>query len=120
MITGVIARRYGPTVAGLFLAFPAILPAAATLIEKHERQKKETHGLYGEVRGRGAAALDAAGAAMGSVGLLGFAGTIWHFVSHHAAPLVLIAATVTWAVVSLSVWMIRRYRRWLRVQSPDH
>ena len=34
------AKRYGPGVAGLFLAFPAIFPAGATLIEKHEKEKK--------------------------------------------------------------------------------
>src|ERR1039458_650426 len=36
-LTGLIARRYGPGVAGLFLAFPAIFPAGATLIEKQQR-----------------------------------------------------------------------------------
>ena len=30
--TGEIARTFGPAVAGLFLAFPAIFPATATLI----------------------------------------------------------------------------------------
>jgi hypothetical protein len=36
-ITGMIAKTYGPGVAGIFLAFPAIFPAGATLIEKHEK-----------------------------------------------------------------------------------
>jgi len=31
-----IAKSSGPEIGGLFLAFPAILPAAATLIAKHE------------------------------------------------------------------------------------
>jgi hypothetical protein len=39
--TGLIAKQFGPVVAGLFLAFPAIFPAGATLIEKHEKQKKQ-------------------------------------------------------------------------------
>jgi Protein of unknown function (DUF3147) len=38
-IAGVIAKTFGPVVGGLFLAFPAIFPASATLIEKHERRK---------------------------------------------------------------------------------
>src|SRR3984957_3542718 len=46
----------------------------ATLIEKHERQKKEKKGLHGEERGTDAAAIDALGAAMRSVGLVAFAG----------------------------------------------
>ena len=32
----------------LFLAFPAIFPASATLIEKHEKEKKEREG-YAEL-----------------------------------------------------------------------
>ena len=31
---GLIAARFGPVIGGLFLAFPAIFPASATLIEK--------------------------------------------------------------------------------------
>jgi hypothetical protein len=34
-VTGLIAKKYGPGAAGVFLAFPAIFPAGATLIEKH-------------------------------------------------------------------------------------
>jgi hypothetical protein len=33
-IPGWIASKYGPVVGGLFLAFPAIFPASATLVEK--------------------------------------------------------------------------------------
>jgi len=32
-VTGIIAKKFGPGVGGLFLAFPAIFPASATLIE---------------------------------------------------------------------------------------
>ena len=39
-IAGLIAKKFGPGVGGLFLAFPAIFPASATLIEKHEKQRK--------------------------------------------------------------------------------
>ena len=35
-ITGLIAHNFGPVVGGLFLAFPAILPASVTLIEDHD------------------------------------------------------------------------------------
>jgi hypothetical protein len=34
---GVVAKEYGPVLGGLFLAFPAIFPASATLLERHER-----------------------------------------------------------------------------------
>jgi hypothetical protein len=45
--TGLIARRFGPRTGGLFLAFPAIFPATATLVEKHEKQKKRRTGSKG-------------------------------------------------------------------------
>ncbi len=50
---GLIAARFGLLIGGLFLAFPAIFPASATLIEKHIRERKEKAGLAGE-RSRGA------------------------------------------------------------------
>ena len=72
-IAGVIAKQFGAAVGGLFLAFPAIFPASATLIKKREKQKKEKKRPHGAPRGREAASMDAAGAAMGSIGLLLFA-----------------------------------------------
>jgi hypothetical protein len=78
-VAGIIAKKFGPVIGGLFLAFPAIFPASATLIEKHEKEKKEERGLRGTRRGREAASVDAAGSAMGSVGLLVFASIVWQF-----------------------------------------
>ena len=37
---GLIAKRFGPGIGGLFLAFPAIFPASASLIESHEIKRK--------------------------------------------------------------------------------
>ena len=54
---GLIARRWGPVIGGLFLAFPAIFPAGATLIEQHEVKRKREIGRDGRRRGRLAAAL---------------------------------------------------------------
>jgi len=105
---GIIAKKFGPGVGGLFLAFPAIFPASATLIEKHEKQKKESVGLHGIERARQAVSVDGAGAAMGSIGLLVFALVVWHFVPSHAAWMVLTAATIAWLTVSVSLWLIRK------------
>ena len=77
VVAGLIAARFGPVIGGLFLAFPAIFPASATLIEKHVRERKERAGLPGARRGKEAAALDAAGAALGSFGLAAFGLVIW-------------------------------------------
>jgi hypothetical protein len=105
---GLVAKQYGPVIAGLLLAFPAIFPASATLIEKHEKEKKENNGMSGAVRGRQAASVDAAGSAMGSLGLLLFAVVIWQFLSVHRAWATLLWATAAWLVVSLFVWQIRK------------
>ena len=105
---GLIAKKFGPGVGGLFLAFPAIFPASATLIEKHEKQKKERAGLHGSVRGRKAAAVDAAGAAIGSLGLLAFAWLVERLLPSHSAWQVLLGSTGIWLAVSLLLWQMRK------------
>jgi hypothetical protein len=108
-VAGVIANRFGPVIGGLLLAFPAILPASATLIEKHEKQKKEEKGLRGTRRGREAASVDAAGSAMGSVGLLAFASIVWQLVPRYSTWIVLMSATVAWLAISVLIWQVRRW-----------
>jgi hypothetical protein len=107
-IAGLIAKEFGAGVGGLFLAFPAIFPASATLIEKHEKQKKERVGLHGFARGRKAAGVDAAGAAIGGVGLLVFAWLVKALIGRHEAWLALTGATVSWLVVSMLLWHLRK------------
>jgi len=107
-LAGIIASQLGPRIGGLFLAFPAIFPASATLIEKHEKEKKEAQGFEGAIRGAKAASIDSAGAAMGSVGLLGFALVVWKFVAHANPWLVLATATLVWLTVSILVWLLRK------------
>jgi hypothetical protein len=107
-LAGIIAKKFGPGIGGLFLAFPAIFPASATLIEKHEREKKESVGLNGAARGRSAASIDAAGSSMGSIGLFVFAFVVWQFMPRNRAWIALAAATVLWLGVSVAVWQIRK------------
>lgn len=106
--TGLIAKRYGPSVAGVFLAFPAIFPAGATLIEKHEKEKKRKVGLNGTQRGRAAASIDAAGAAMGTLGLIAFAMLVWRFLPGHSSLTILPGAGVVWLSISVLAWWIRK------------
>lgn len=105
---GVIAKKFGPGVGGLFLAFPAIFPAGATLIEKHEKERKERAGMEGSVRARKAVAIDATGATLGSVGLIVFASAISVFVERGHPYLVLLLSTAIWMAVSLMLWIIRK------------
>ena len=97
---------YGPVVGGLFLAFPAIFPATATLVEKHESARKAQKGLNGLRRVRAAASEDAAGAIIGSIGLLFFGGTMWWLAPHLSPWLTLTLATLIWLGASASLWMI--------------
>lgn len=106
-ITGIIAKDFGPVVGGLFLAFPAIFPASATLIEKHEG-KRQRSGHSTSSRGRRAAGVDAAGSAIGSVGLAVFAVVAWQLIPSHSASLALAAATLAWAAVAVSLWTFRK------------
>ena len=108
---GLIAKETGPVFGGLFLAFPAILPASMTLVESHERQKKEQKGLSGVRCGRRAAGVDAIGAAMGSVGLMAFAFWTWRFLPRRHPALVLATATLIWFAISMLIWNARRHFR---------
>ncbi len=104
VIAGLAAKAWGPTVAGLLLAFPAILPASLTLLEKHQRRRKRRAGKNGAKRGREAAALDAAGASLGCAGLAVFALIVWLCLPRYPPWLVLISAGLSWLVVSVGMW----------------
>jgi len=82
-----VSSRFG----GLFLAFPAILPATLTLLE----EKDGTEEAVDDVRG----------AAMGAVGLLAFALAAW-------ATRSLVVAAAAWLVASLAAYGAVALSRW--------
>jgi hypothetical protein len=94
---GFLATTYGPAVGGLFLGFPAILPASLTLVKKHE--------------GEEAAGDDAAGAVAGSIGLIVFGALVWALAPRLAAWGLLLLATIAWLVVSIMVWLLGQRAR---------
>jgi hypothetical protein len=107
-IAGVIASQFGRAVGGVFLAFPAIFPASATLIEKHEKQKKEKRD-YTEPSAEGKPRVwtplaQRWGLSVCSCLLL----IVWHFIPNHRAWAVLKMATLAWLGVSVMMWMIRK------------
>lgn len=110
VIAGLVAKRFGPVIGGTFLAFPAIFPAGASLIEAHEKENKSKIGADGTVRGRLAASIDATGAALGSIGLAGFAATIWKLLPTHHAAMVIALASLVWLGIALCLWYVRRHR----------
>jgi uncharacterized protein DUF3147 len=120
-IAGYLASEFGPVVGGLFLAFPAIYPASATLLDQHERARKLAAGIPFTIRGRLAAALDARGAALGGLGGIVFALLVWKM-RELSVGATLLTSLVGWLVVSSLAWYVRRLhpcaRRRLQASAP--
>jgi hypothetical protein len=106
VFTGLVSSCYGASIGGLFLALPAIFCASATLIEKHEIRRKREAGFAGERRGQGAAALEAAGAALGALGMLAFA-SVFSLMVERSILVAFIGASLAWVVVSVAGWYVR-------------
>jgi hypothetical protein len=115
-LTGWLAGRYGPVLGGLFLAFPAIYPCSATLLESHEQAKKRNAGIGMTIRGRLAAALEARGAVMGAIGLIAFAAVVWQVLPRIGLSATLLLALVTWLAVSGLLWYLRKHPPWGRAR----
>jgi hypothetical protein len=120
VMTGLIGAKWGPGVGGLFLAFPAMLCASATLVQPHEKRRNKEAGMQGTQRGKDATALDAGGAALGSIGLLVFAATVLSFA--RTAPWTTLAlASSLWGAASVSCWWIYKrigiawFAKWIRI-----
>ena len=79
-----------PLIGGMFLAFPAILPASLTLVERDS--------------GRTEAVIDAEGAIIGALGLLAFALVAAFGIQSLGAVMALIAAAIAWLVVSIGTY----------------
>lgn len=95
--TGFVTMKYGPVVGGLFLGFPAILPASLTLVKKHE--------------GEDAAGDDALGAVAGGLGLIAFGAIVWGLAAPWPGWLVLVVAMAAWLALSIILWLfIRRFK----------
>ncbi len=105
--TGLISSTFGASIGGLFLALPAIFCASATLIERHEIRRKRDAGVRGERRGRKAAALDAVGAALGSLAMVAFA-VVFLFLSPYGATAAFLCSAIVWILTAVSLW----YARW--------
>lgn len=93
IVAGLAGSVLGTLIGGLLLAFPAILPATLTLIERKE-------GLDAAVR-------DVAGAVLGGVGLTAFAVVAAISFAKVAAPVALLCALGAWVVVSLGLYLLR-------------
>ena len=91
--THLVAGAWGPVVAGLFLAFPALLPASLTLIQQHEGPRE--------------AGEDARGALAGCVALAVFAAVVWWgFGADRSPTVVLSVAAAAWLAVAVGLWRL--------------
>lgn len=99
---GLIGIFLGPKVGGLFLAFPAILPASLTLIANKDGLRE--------------AEIDSLGATMGGVALFAFALIAAGGIAMVGALPALGAALGAWVVVALALYFLVALiiRRWTR------
>jgi hypothetical protein len=89
LIAALISLKY-QLFGGMFLAFPVILPASLTLIQRDA--------------GKEEAAIDAEGAIMGAIGLLAFALVLAFGIKRLGAIPALLAAALAWLVVSVGIY----------------
>ena len=97
-------------IGGLFLTFPAIFPAAVSLIQSHEKERKAKAGFDGT----NAASIDSAGAALGSIGLAGFALTLSRFLPGSNTLVVISLAIAIWLLIVFTLWEFRKHHFFLR------
>lgn len=92
VLAGMVSLLAGPTIAGVFLAFPAILLASLTLVADED--------------GRSKARDDARGAAAGALGLIAFAAVGATLFVSGPSPAAFVAATAAWVLVALGAFLI--------------
>jgi hypothetical protein len=103
VIAGGVTLATGDRAGGLFLAFPAILPASLTLIAEKE--------------GDSQAAVDAGGALVGAFALIAFAVVAWQALGRLPLVAAELAASAAWLIVSVSAYFA--IRRALRRRHPS-
>jgi uncharacterized membrane protein len=91
VVAGIVTLVFGARFGGVFLAFPAILPATLTLVEKKEGTRR--------------ADKNAGGAVLGGVALIIFA-ALTFLLLNTDAPLALAVAVVGWSVTAMTLYLL--------------
>lgn len=94
LVAGLIGHLAGVHLGGLFLAFPAILPATLTLIAKDQSDRSAVH--------------DDDGALLGGCGLAVFGLVAWWLLPRVGAAWALPASTAAWAAASGLLYFLSR------------
>jgi hypothetical protein len=90
-VAGVVSVLAGSEPGGILLAFPAILPATLTLIEKEETERQ-------------AEDLDV-GSILGAAALASFAIVVWQDMDEGFVPIVLLLATAAWLLTAVVLYL---------------
>jgi hypothetical protein len=107
VLASLVAKKWGPVVGGMFLAFPGIFPAGVSLVEKHKKLREAEAGKEGTWSARGEASVEATGASCGALGLAGFAVVLWKGLPGRGLGEVLAVACAAWAAMSWVGWWVR-------------
>lgn len=94
VLAGLVTLMAGDRAGGLFLAFPAILPASLTLINERE--------------GREEATVDVSGAVFGGIALASFAAVSWQLSGRTLLAITQTLAAVTWVGTAGALYLIAR------------
>lgn len=92
LVAALVGLRFGNRAGGLFLAFPAILPASLTLIESKEGKQKAIDDLKG--------------AMIGGFGLAAFATLMLGVPALTSVPIALLLALVAWTATVLGLYVL--------------
>jgi hypothetical protein len=98
--------------------WPLSRPSGHLLRHRHSDREarnppQREAGLAGERRGKMAAAVDSAGAALGATGMLAFA-IVFSLTAETKIAAAFMGASFTWLIVSVAAWYVRR-----KARSPD-
>jgi Protein of unknown function (DUF3147) len=104
ILAAVIGSVFGDAAGGMFLAFPAILPAALTMLEQKDGPQEALH--------------DQRGALLGALGMVAFAVAAALGFSRWPSGLVLVAAAAAWSATSVTIYLL--VASWRRAHRPRH
>lgn len=98
VIAGIVGLNIGERIGGILLAFPAILPATLTLIDKRQGKERSFHDLQGTVAG--------------AFGLVGFGIVASVTFGHFNVLIVLVLAFLAWTLMAGLLYLV--WAGWLR------
>ena len=91
-VSAIVGMTFGPKLGGVLLGFPAVLPAALTLIQKKEGPEQ--------------AAIDSVGAILGAIAMIAFAIVVWRSVTSWGVVPSLLVGLLVWLVAALGLYFL--------------